>query len=188
MVDTTIASENVVVLGGIETLNLEVDFGPSGNRGSNIFRGTAVPNDTTTSALSAQIFDLYINTSTRDLYQLVNYPGGFQNTRWEKLFSLIPNLYSKKDLVTFINGTAETLIPVVDISPDAVGLPSESFAIQHNLLSTSVTASAISVGQIYVDNAGDLQIPVTLTASELIDGEWTPLSATKTVDWLITVV
>lgn len=188
MPDTTIASETVVVLGGIETLDLQVDFGPAGTRGSNIFRGTSVPNDTTVTTLSAQIFDLYINTATRDLYQLVSYPGGTNNMRWEKLFSMIPNLYSNKDVVTFVAGTAETLIPVVDIAPDAVGLLSENLAIQHNIISSTIVSSSISVGDIYIDGSGNLQVPVTIKAVELVDGEWTPVSSAKTVDWLITVV
>ena len=37
MVDIVLATDDLAVLGGPETVNVEVDFGPTGDRGSQIF-------------------------------------------------------------------------------------------------------------------------------------------------------
>lgn len=65
MVNVLLTTENVTVLGGPANVNLEVDFGPKGPRGSNIFSGTPSPDDFFTEevaeALGLQVYDLYVN-------------------------------------------------------------------------------------------------------------------------------
>lgn len=65
MVDVLLTTENVTVLGGPANVNLELDFGPRGPRGSNIFSGTPSPDDFFTEevieALNLQVYDLYVN-------------------------------------------------------------------------------------------------------------------------------
>lgn len=64
MVDVLLTTENVTVLGGPANVNLELDFGPRGPRGSNIFSGTPSPDDFFTEevidALNLQVYDLYV--------------------------------------------------------------------------------------------------------------------------------
>ena len=43
MVDAYIITDELAVLGGPDTVNVEVDFGPSGDRGSQIFSNTGKP-------------------------------------------------------------------------------------------------------------------------------------------------
>jgi len=64
MVDVLLTTENVTVLGGPANVNLELDFGPRGPRGSNIFSGVPSPDDFFTEevieTLNLQIYDIYV--------------------------------------------------------------------------------------------------------------------------------
>ena len=98
MVDILLTTDDLSVLGGPEIVNVEVDFGPSGDRGSQIFSNTGKPvigsNGLTVLAPDCQLFDLYINILATDdeyqyVYQLQNVLG--TNT-WVILFKLSSNI------------------------------------------------------------------------------------------------
>lgn len=65
MVEVVVASENVTVVGGPSRINVGVDIGPQGERGSRIFAGNEAPDIFFTpeviDSLSPQIFDIYVN-------------------------------------------------------------------------------------------------------------------------------
>lgn len=196
MVNVLLSNDDLSVLGGPETVNVEVDFGPEGTRGSNIFVNTGKPviggDGLTALAPDCQIFDLYINILSSDdeyqyVYQLQNVLG---TATWVKLFKLVSNIYSKNyTTVSFVNGEANINIPVAEIIPsDFVGTASsENFNIQHNVLNQFPVASAVSVGEI-VNSGGALVLPVTLTAHELVDGSFEPIASEKSVHLFITMV
>lgn len=196
MVNVLLSNDDLSVLGGPETVNVEVDFGPEGTRGSNIFVNTGKPviggDGLTALAPDCQIFDLYINILSSDdeyqyVYQLQNVLG---TATWVKLFKLVSNIYSKNyTTVSFVNGEANINIPVAEIIPsDFVGTASsENFNIQHNVLSQFPVASAVSVGEI-VNSGGALVLPITLTAHELVGGSFEPIASEKSVHLFITMV
>jgi hypothetical protein len=53
-------TDDVLVLGGPDTVNVEVDFGDKGDRGSLIFVGNGNP-DSVDIGQDPRVFDLYIN-------------------------------------------------------------------------------------------------------------------------------
>ena len=62
MVDVLLNTDDVVVLGPPETINVQVDIGPTGQRGSQVFVGSGDPN--VVDIGQTPIYnDLYINTS-----------------------------------------------------------------------------------------------------------------------------
>ena len=84
MPEIVVSSEDLTVFGGPATVNVEVDFGPTGDRGSQIFANTGKPviggNGLTALAPDCQLFDLYINILASDdeyqyVYQLQNVLG-----------------------------------------------------------------------------------------------------------------
>jgi len=190
MADVLLTTEDLTVLGGPSTLNLEIDFGPKGDRGSQIFVNLGKP--TNSFAPGAQLFDLYINIlSSDDEYQ---YVYQFQNilgtNTWVKLFKLVSNIYSKNYTTTsFINGVWSKNIPVSEILPaEFVGTASASdFNIQYSVLNNSPLASSVSVGEIVSVN-GTLSLPVTIKATEFDGTNWTNLNTIKAVHLFITVV
>ena len=61
MTNPILAVDDLTVLGGPTTVNVEVDFGPEGPRGSMIYTGLGNPNDNTPDG-DVQLLDLYINS------------------------------------------------------------------------------------------------------------------------------
>ena len=94
MVDVLLTTENVTVLGGPANVNLELDFGPRGPRGSNIFSGTPSPDDFFTEevieALGLQVYDLYvnINPSSADYGAFFQYQFVDNVNQWVELAQL----------------------------------------------------------------------------------------------------
>lgn len=191
MVDILLTNDDLSVLGGPETVNVEVDFGPSGDRGSLIYANTGKP--TSILAPDSKIYDLYINTLSSDdeyqyVYQLQSGLGG--STSWVKLFKLVSNIYSKNYSTTaFSNGTWHKNIPIIDIVPsDFVGVvAAENFNVQYSVLNQNPIASSILIGDVISDN-GTLSLPVTIKSSELVDNTWSSLVGVKTVHLFITVI
>jgi hypothetical protein len=48
MVDVIVSPDSLSLVGGPSTVNVEVDFGPAGTRGSQIFVGRGQPNNPST--------------------------------------------------------------------------------------------------------------------------------------------
>lgn len=196
MVDAYIISDELAVLGGPETVNVEVDFGPSGDRGSQIFVNTGKPviglDGLTVLAPDCQLFDLYINIlSTDDEYQYVyQLQNVLETNTWVKLFKLVSNIYSKNYTETsFTSGVWEMNVPVAEIVPaDFVGTAqAENFNIQYNVLNQNPLVSSMSIGEVNTVS-GERVLPISINASELIDGSFVALSGPKSVQLFITVV
>jgi hypothetical protein len=196
MVDILLTTEDVAVLGGPDTVNVEVDFGPTGDRGSQIFSNVGKPvigtNGITVLAPDCQLFDLYINILSTDdeyqyVYQLQNVLG--TNT-WVKLFKLVSNIYSKNYTATsFVDGVWTMNIPIAEIVPSSLAgsASAENFNIQYSVLNQYPIASSINVGEIST-SGGERILPVTITASELLDGTFVSIDDIKVVQLFITVV
>lgn len=188
MVDIVLDSEELTVLGGPSQVAVQVDLGPDGDRGSIFVVDSSEPNSITNnnviSGITVQSFDMYINTSNRKMYQYI--PGDGGNLTWVEVLSLIPNTYKVNKLVTFANG--ETTISDISISSivdtgSTSGLSSSNFNVQHSIVGSAPSASSISVSN---PSAGKL--PITIYAAEFNGTSWTPMSGSKTVHLLITVV
>jgi hypothetical protein len=196
MVDILLTTEDISVLGGPDTVNVEVDFGPTGDRGSQIFSNVGKPvigtNGLTALAPDCQLFDLYINILSTDdeyqyVYQLQNVLG--TNT-WVKLFKLVSNIYSKNYTATsFVAGVWTMNIPVAEIVPASlVGSASaENFNVQYSILNQNPVASSISIGEVST-SGGQRILPITIKAAELISGALVNINEIKVVQLFITMV
>ncbi len=208
MVDTYVDLSEVTVLGGPTKRDVSINFGDSGERGSNIFVGSGNPNSPNTYIpLSPKIFDMFINLALDDpeylyLYQYLNQSGVNQ---WVRLLRLVPNTFLTNPVANFVNGQAVININVIDVvSLFAVGTyTTNNFNIQHTVINDMPIASAISIpsvviegGQV-VDNGfsfdpvtGMQILPITVSAAEFnpVTSTWAPLSGQHIVDLLITVI
>jgi hypothetical protein len=190
MTDVILSTEDLTVLGGPSSLNLEIDFGPKGDRGSQIFVNLGHP--TLLLAPDAQVYDLYINILSSDdeyqyVYQLQNVLG---TETWVKLFKLVSNTYSKNYTTTSFNdGVWTKNIPIAEIVPsDFIGtITAENFNVQYSILNQLPLASSISIGEVSSDN-GTFSLPITIKAAELNGSTWSNLTTVKTVHLFITVV
>jgi hypothetical protein len=116
-VEVLMSNENLSVFGGPASLDVNVDFGPKGDRGSLIFQGPGKPTDAIVSfPTTPQPLDLYINRSPSDFEFLFLYEYGIINgvAGWSKLFRLIPSTALANIQVVFINGFLSTLTPTLE--------------------------------------------------------------------------
>lgn len=188
-----LSTDDLTVLGGPEKIDLEVDFGPQGDRGSQIFVGNGNPNDpATVIGQTPELLDLYINILSSDaeylfLYQYQNVSG---TETWVSLFKLIPNIYSTNRTTSFVEGECSINIPVISIVPsEMVGtVTGANFNVQHNIVNNiNPVASSLSVGEVVtVDDL--VTLPLTISGIEFDGTEWVNLSGNKTVHLFISVV
>lgn len=192
MADVILSTDSLTVLGGPASIDLEVDFGPEGQRGSNIFVGNGDPNLSTTEiGQDPLVFDLYINILTTDedylaVYQYQNADG---SETWTKLFKLLPNFYSQNYTESFTAGVWEKNLPVSAIIPlDQIpNISSSNFNIQYNILGSEPISSSLEIGEIATEE--DLLIlPLTIRAIKYSSGTWSNLTGQQTVQLFITVV
>ncbi len=191
MADVLVSTDELLVLGGPETINVEVDYGPQGDRGSLFFAGSGEPTSSTTTDLSAQVYDFYLNTQQSHsgfatIYQLVTIPGG---TQWQKIMSLLPNVYSYNTNKTFVSGSVSINVPLINLIPaDLIGsVTAANFNVQYSVSGTYPIASSVSVGAI-AGGVGSEALPITIFANELSGGEWVNPSGERTIHLFISMV
>ena len=186
MPDVVLSNDDLTVLAGPSTVELLVDIGPTGTRGSKFFVGVGNPNSVT---LSTKILnDLYINSAPGSdygyLYQYVSEPGG---DTWVEVLKINPTIYSKLHTVTFASGSdadygsGAIVIPIANIST-ASGLSAVNFNVQYSIQNTKPLASSISSVSI-----SGTDLVINLEASEY-DGTWTSFDAEVPVHIFVSVM
>ena len=192
MAELLLSTDNITVIGGPDIVNLDVDFGPSGTRGSKIFSSNQNPNNS--GALGSQvpnIGDWAINVSKADseytyMYEYISEPGG---NRWTSRLKVNPAIYSENLDVIFSAGSRTITFNVQKIASltSNQNLTAANFNIQHSIVGTNPIASSISIGSVTVTN-DTLTLPITIKAAEFSEGTWSQISDTRKVHILITVV
>jgi hypothetical protein len=191
-IETTISSINLNVVSGPSAIDIAVDYGQRGDRGSLILYGQGKPHLVTLPETPA-VYDMYINLLASDdeyqwVYQYISQPSGFG---WKALFKLNPNTYSRNSVLSFVNGAAEIRIPITSITggnSSLLGVSSGNFNVQHTVIAQKPIASAVFVGDISVDGNDVLSLPITVKASQLEDSTWSALTGENTVHIFITMV
>jgi hypothetical protein len=195
MTNIFVSSDDVKVIGGTANVNVEVDFGPQGDRGGIFLVGNGNPNAVSHS-VALQLLDLYINVQATDedymvLYQYVSVSG--VNT-WVSTGTLLKDKFSVIRDVAFTDGqtTSEVDFRVSNIAPQSLvgGLTAEDFNVQctfsdpENPIAHSITIKPLA----FEAGTGDLMLPVDINAVEFSEGSWVNLNRTVSVHFLITVV
>jgi hypothetical protein len=152
MPNVLLANDDITVLGPPEIVEVLVDIGPKGERGSKVFVGLGDPNSIEIGQ-EIKLNDLYINASQGSeygyLYQYIAEPG---NNLWVQVLKINPVLYSKLHSANFTSGSASITIPISNIVT-ATGSPltASNFNIQYSIaydkpLATSMSIPALSGG------------------------------------------
>ena len=178
-----LSSEELAVFGGPSSLDLNVDFGPQGQRGSLIFTGNGKPtdpdiqlvfNNVKYNSQSAQPFDLFINLNPDDFEYLFLYQYGFVGgvLTWSKVLRLIPNTAIANLPIIFYNGQAVTFTPApgapfsTEATAETIGTPGSIATVQ---------PTSPDVGTVWLDLSTDpwtLKVWYFISASVL---DWVPL-------------
>ena len=192
MVDTTISSATLNILGGPSKIDVSVDYGQRGDRGSLILYGQGKPYLVTLPE-SPALYDMYVNLLPSDdeyqwVYQYINTPSGLE---WKSLFKLQPNTYSNNENLTFVDGSVEVWVPIVSVTgqDDPLStLTASNFNVQYSIVSQNPIASSITVGDVDTSPTEILSLPITIYAAEFVDNTWSALSGQKAVHLFVTVV
>jgi hypothetical protein len=195
MTNIFVSSDDVKVIGGTANVNVEVDFGPQGDRGSIFLVGLGDPN-TITHSNTLQPLDIYINVQATDedylhMYQYQNVSG--VNT-WVDTATLMTDKFSVIRTVAFTNGKTTSAVDfkLSNLAPLSLtsGLTAEDFNIQctfsdpENPIAHSITVNPLAIQS----GTGDQILPVDINAVEFSEGTWVGLNRTVFIHFLITVV
>jgi hypothetical protein len=186
MPDVVLNNDDVTVLAPPAIIEVLVDIGPQGTRGSQFFVGVGNPNSVSIGQ-TPNLNDLYINTSPGGelgyLYQYRSEPGG---NVWVEVLDIYPSVYSENAQVTFESGTSEVIIPVADIvTVTGTPLVSENFSVQYSIAHTNPVASAMQIPALV--GAGD-NLVINLEAVEYAGAAWSALDSSVTIHFNITIV
>jgi hypothetical protein len=186
MPDVLLSNDDITVLGPPEVVQLLIDIGPTGTRGSQTFVGVGDPNIVSIGQTPI-LNDLYINTSPgvdyAYLYQYRTQPGG---NSWVKILKMNPVLYSKIHSVTFSAGLGVITIPISDIvTSSGTQLEASNFAVQFSMVNSTPAASAMIVPSLVGDKT---DLVINIETIEYNSGVWEPLDHITTVHIFISVV
>ena len=181
-----LANDDLTVLGPPATLDVLVDIGPQGIRGSQFFVGVGNPN-LISIGQTPQLNDLYLNTSpgaeSGYIYQYQSQPGG--NT-WVRVLDIFPTIYSINYEVPFSSGSGSATIPIDDIL-EVTGSPltAENFSVQYSIAHPNPVSSSMTIPALV--GPGD-NLVIDFEAIEYTGGSWVALDEETTVHILITIV
>jgi len=193
MADVVLTTDELLVLSGPSSVNVEVDFGPEGERGSLFYVSVGNPN-TELVGQTPKAKDLCVNVLKTDneysyVYQYNS--DGAEGFQWYPIIKLNPLQYNKIRTETFVSGSAIFKIPVNFIVDEETSqtLTSANFNITYSIPNDNPIASSIEIGSFTNDPGTGLQvIPVTVNAIEYASSTWQNLTGVKTVHFVISIV
>lgn len=190
--DVVVNTDDLVVLAPPTIIDVGVDFGPQGQRGATFYAGSGNPNDST---VSQNVFgdivvpidgDLYINTAAGANYGwLFIYNPKTIGDDWDAVLRLNPPIYSRNIEKTFTSGSTTITVPLADINPPGVSIPTAyGYAVDISPINSSPTVLTIDSQSF---SGSNLQIDIN--AIKYSGGSWSALdSETITISTTITVV
>jgi hypothetical protein len=186
MPDVLLSNDDVTVLGPPNTVEVLVDIGPTGTRGSQVFVGVGDPNIFPIGQ-TPLLNDLYINASPGAdygyMYQYVSEPGG--NT-WIQILEISPTLYSQLHSTTYVDGVAQVVIPISNIvTVTGSPLASNNFVVQYSIAHDNPTASSVVVPALV--GAGT-NLVLNFSAVEYTGSVWQNLDEEVTTHLFISIV
>ena len=194
MADILLFNDDLTVFGGPESISLDLDIGPQGDRGSIIVGSNGNPQNADVHALivqDIQPLDIAINynpfsSTYKTVFQRIATATG---TQWTELFSLKTNFYSSTQSVTAANGKL-TLSPInVTQIYGGVEATSENLSIQYSISSGSggPMATKLVIKDLNTTQ-GFLALPLEIEGVEYDGTTWGPITGPKRVHLFITVV
>jgi hypothetical protein len=191
MAEVVISNDDITVLGPPEVLELLVDIGATGERGSIFFVGSGDPNSLTSNGKifekTINLYDMYINASPGVnygyLYQYKNEAGG---NAWYQVLRVNPTLYSKKYSVTFSAGEGSIVVPISSIATvSGTPLVASNFNVQYSIENAFPVSSSIQIPALA--GSGD-NLVINLNAIKYQSSTWSNLSGEVVVNLFISIV
>lgn len=189
--DVVVNTDDLVVLGPPDVIDLSVAIGQQGPRGATFFAGSGNPNDLVVSQnifgnnLSPIFGDIFINTATGPQYGwLYVYNPKVVGNQWDQVLQLTPPLYAARKEVIFSSGVVTISIPLTDIlPPNTTESDPEKYIVSVSPNYSSPISFSINSKTISSSN-----LNITIEAIKYDSGSWSSLNETVDLDLTITVV
>jgi hypothetical protein len=196
--DILLSNDDLTIFGGPETISLDLDTGPTGDRGSLVIGVQGDPRDTNVAnsiGQDVQALDIAIDYSpaSETFKTVFQYVSTGNQLQWTPLVSLKTNFYSTtKGPLTPANGKITVpplnLSSIYDLSEGTVS--SDRFSIQYSIsslenagpLATNLIVQPLNTSQ------GFIALPLEIEGVEYLDDAWTAMTGPKYVHLFITVV
>lgn len=171
-IDVLVSSGDITVLGPPTQLDVQLDVGATGQRGSQIYTGAGLPSSSTIADYSSILpGDLYINTSPGAsysyLYQYVVRPAG---NEWVSVLRISPAIYRALYEVEFAAGAAQISIPISSITTATSSFTVDNFSVTFDFEHDNPVSAVISGKNIVSSN-----LVLDFTAVEWDGSSWTDL-------------
>lgn len=191
MAEVLLSTDDLLVIGGPTSIDLQLDYGAKGSRGSQIFLSNGNPNTPGNILETPVINDIAINTSAADTEEylyLYQYKYVDAVLAWHAYLKLLPNQFNANYEIVFTDGVGEVdvEIPSVALPTTGAAYTAANFNIQVTVENSNATAASVEIGTV---TSGDLYtLPITINAAEYASSTWGDLDGTKTVYITISVV
>jgi hypothetical protein len=183
-INVVLENPQLTVLGPPAQLDLNINSGEKGPRGSYIYSGTGNPNNNT--LLTEKILgDLFLRTDIGPdygvLYQYSSLPGG---PEWIKVLNFQPISYSKVLNANFVSGSVSASVAITDFYQDVpVSISASNFVT--NISIENLNPLAISFKKTYIVESKTLRLDIF--ATKYSSASWTFLSGSANVNLIIDV-
>lgn len=189
--DVVIDTEDLLVLGPVDNVELQVDIGPTGKRGSKYFVGAGDPNTpgVIPESEEIQIGDFFINSSTASVdysWLYVRQAGQNNVVSWVKAVRLQPAMYSNNFNTTLSNGLGSISIPLVDIVSQGAPTNTNKYVVQLTAINAEPVLLTLQQKRIPSPNFNTLFLDVRAIRFSL--GEWIPVSADVNIGVTVSVI
>lgn len=190
MPEILLNNDDLTIIGPPEQIELFVDIGSQGDRGSRIFTGNGAPGaeDVVFGSISVKPGDFYLDVQTSSgtytyLYEYAesNVPGVYI---WDARLKVNPALYSEQHTITFTSGTGTINIPITDIAGSVTGLTANNLNVQYSFVDSSGRPISSSITKTVASNT----LTVTINAVKYESSAWAALTGDVTVQFFVSVM
>jgi len=170
MADVLLSTVDLDVFGGPTSVDVSVDFGQTGERGSRIWAGAGDPN-TLLVGQDVKLYDWFINTAASGsnysvMYQYILQVG---NPAWVEVLTLAPDQYGTISSSQFTAGSASISIPISDITE------ASSYSVDNFMVQTTIEASSPVAHSITTSIASN-NLVIDIEGVEYSLGSWSAMS------------
>jgi hypothetical protein len=187
MTEVVVTTDNLTVFGPPSIIDLQVDIGPKGKRGSQVFVGTGNPNSVVIGQ-DSELNDLYINNAPgAEFSYLYQYVASLGSNTWIPILKINPTIYSDYHTATYDNGIGTIRIPLINILDSTnTSLSASNFAVQITTKHPT-NPTAVSITNITLTSGVSAELVIELSGVEY-DGEWSALDGSISTYVFVSIV
>jgi hypothetical protein len=181
---TLISDVELTVFGGPDVVDLSLDFGEQGKRGSKIWSGNGSP-ETQLVGQELELNDIYLNTNPSDTYYGWTYQYVLDgvNPVWQRILNPIKPDFSTIATTTFTAGSTTINVPVSSLTTNSS--PSISrFIVRYSIVNSNPVASGFTYS--LTGSYPNQNIAIVINAVSYSGGTWSNLTGSQNVHLYVT--